>query len=1201
MQGQANNGRHGAAMPQNIPLLSGLDNKNGIALDVGKEAGAFIPVHRHENPQALQDIRFVVDSMVGEANARNSIPDVRAQTLCFRFMLRNLFSDSKAVQDIHRQWRGAVFAYALSPLLMFAGHPLRWFHITEDDLKTSGSKLGRALSDNLSLLPGDAQWRLLAYHQNAQFLPILDESESRLAVPSASLGEIKKLREVFPWLDSNSCFFDPLLYLSEETLAYVDRWLDHRLSPAAEALSVEAHAALAALQNDVRTRRSALRNSPPYLDVWETVLQALLLRDLVDTGISVFRLSARLEKGKHAGAVAEGPQDNAPFREWDDIVARFPYGIELNGHFLGFLDREHALWLLAPGLLRETEAYAAMFDTLRKALGDRDYQFAYAYKLRSFLDTFHLPSPISTELAKRLDGVDFNRTVTFTPKPHKARKDEATRLEPPFTVMGSLCGYHCDETKLFTPQLCLFTDLADPLYSSKTYSRWSTVKTGGGTPRAGSRTDAHIASEKALLPLTVCGATLVRNSEAQRYAPNVEITRDQEQFMVTLQVPQGNLVFEWQAEYPPTSVRVENLATLPAVCYWPNGVASMLDSPWKLYYTYIHFPQSVRPVRYSTAVYDADGICTSKNTEKLITMKGSNDLHYAWQAHASDHLPSFCTLGEDGSCLGCVLFGEPAPFPAVTREALLSVDFGTTSTTGAVLLDRCDPDTLCVPKFNGSVLNWVMNGNQGVRWSLEQFIADKFNCSSKSGGTDSFFSAFDRFASRPAQSEEGKSTGSLLFTDGHIYFYGNNIPDENPMGTSRFTGLKLQDLGDTHSVSDENVNMFLEQVIETYLLACRINGAEVTEIRFAFPLAFDEEKRFQYRQKIEAIALRVTQKAGSTHCDVNFTSESQAVCAYFATIPNILAGDMQQGIITLDIGGGTSDFSYCRTNPGQNNLCYFYSNYLGGHRLVGEYAYQCKTQLNEEHADALNWMFDGLNNAVLTSSKNDRDDIEAFKNTLIEKCSDSREQFIFCIERFISLKPKLYAAALKTREFREQYMLLLFELTLLLWFGYKLGTQPWTGNLKQKVRIYLGGNGANLLSMLDPDDLAAAKDLIVKGEKVGLDTLTNHRLKREVAEGLLQNTGLFAGRIVMPETDGTQSSEALWISFSALLSRFVETFQEKGGSVVDYLASLLNENDDSARTQFLRQNATLNDVCAYLPDFCDIIISHLITHSMSHA
>ncbi|MDD3920934.1 MAG: hypothetical protein PHO41_07185, partial [Eubacteriales bacterium] len=600
--------------------------------------------------------------------------------------------------------------------------------------------------------------------------------------------------------------------------------------------------------------------------------------------------------------------------------------------------------------------------------------------------------------------------------------------------------------------------------------------------------------------------------------------------------------------------------------------------------------------QYRAQVYDVSGQCLTPPKAHAITMD-RDKAHYIWQTQASTHRPSLCSFSLDGQNLGCILFDRPEPLKPATGTAVLAVDFGTTSTTGAMRLSSHANAAIVAPAFPSSVLHWVMNEQEGSKWSLEQFVADRFNTLDSHGVASPFFTSIARFSS----AADGVAPNSIaapdneLFQDGHIYYFGkNDTSADNLMGSQRFFSLKLKDIGDIRTLSGSNVSLFLQQVLETYMLFCRMQGATVSEVRFAYPLAFNPDKQKQFRDNVEALVTRIAPQVGSPGCKVFSTSESQAVSAYFCAQRGIMQGVAEQGVITLDIGGGTSDYSFCRVNP-QQTLCYCYSNYLAGHLMLGEYAYSCKKR---SHLGALNWYFNGCREvAEHATNDNDKQEIKKLKVALDSKEALNKENFIFYIERFISLNPDLYRSLLLTDDFKDQYTLLLFELTLLLWFGYLLGTQPWAAFGHTPVCIHLGGNGAHLYDMLKPEDLDAICALIPTPGGVRLVKDINQFRKREVAEGLLQNEDLLT---VKPETEQAncaQSSTELLEAFQALCGRFLAAFAEREGASVAYLQSLEQENKRQFENRFLQKVTSFPDLFRYLYDFCTMMIEDIISYS----
>ena len=86
------------------------------------------------------------------------------------------------------------------------------------------------------------------------------------------------------------------------------------------------------------------------------------------------------------------------------------------------------------------------------------------------------------------------------------------------------------------------------------------------------------------------------------------------------------------------------------------------------------------------------------------------------------------------------------------------------------------------------------------------------------------------------------------------------------MGNQRYLGLKLKDISQDGSVASCNIEMFLQQVLEMYLLYCRLNGSRVTQVRFAYPLAFDQQKRQAFQTRVSELVKSTAQRAGMENC-----------------------------------------------------------------------------------------------------------------------------------------------------------------------------------------------------------------------------------------------------------------------------------------------------------------------------------------------
>ena len=1230
------------SMPGYIPLLSNMGSEEGNGLSADQK-GIFSAIRRNDESKALADMEIIVRSMVGEANARNSIPDIRAQNLCFRYMLRNINNGtSNAIANVYGQWRGALCAYILSPLVMAVCPGLCWQHIVARELNQEDDRLGQAIYQSLNISDTHNEqidWHLLTMQHNETRIPLLDFSKEQLAIPSASLEDSEAADDVFPWIGEDHKFGDPLDMLSLQALEYIDRWMSQFIDivnagnskeePTGNGKAwsnatgkdrnagdkkkeiTEALQSIEDYRSLLQGRMQTLRTEDPHQDVWITVLQALLMRDLIDSGIYIVSVQDQMGKYRFKRDMQDAPADEAHRHTRIEILERFSYAIFLNKQFLGFLDTTCGIWLYAPGYFGKSAEYRQLLQTVQKQLAQPELRQAYVGQLSLFLNSFTLQGQLRTELRQHLEGVDYNKIYTINPVLKQLHQGEITALKMPFDMFGRIVGFRCDDGHIFTSRLLLFPSADKGIYEYERNNTWGTVLS----------TEDTYKDKKALLPVTACGVTLIRNSEALHYIPILTLEQEKETGKIgaTLRVQRGLVEYVWQSQYNKNNTQFCELLDLPAVCYWPNGTVGDGDAPWKIYYTYVHFHEKEVPVRFTSAVYNANGNKMTKNTLRVIQIESKDGTHYSWQTHASNVPPSCCTLEDNGQCLGSIMFGRPDTFPAFTRDAMLAIDFGTTTTTGAVLLDKDRIDHISTPLFAQSTLKWEMMGDSGPLWSLKQFIADQLNRVGTRNGSGSFYSAFARFTPQEETREElpadkealpqevreddtwlkkpsmpnNRQRQQELFVDGHIYYYADSMYDDNPMGNQRYVGLKLKELDKGHDWSEDNISMFLQQVLEMYLLYCRMNGAKVKQILFAFPLAFKKTEQEMFREKIKALLASLVDKVGLEVVEPDIKTESQAVCAYFASIPIIQAAMLDKGIITLDVGGGTTDYSHCMVNKESGNLCEFYSNYMGGQRMLAEYAYQCNKQALGSKPTALKWFYEGLKQIAEGEIHDAKADIDAFLAELTAQSMNQKENFTFCIDRFVSLRPDLFQAVLQTEEFHEQYMLLLFELTLLLWFGYLIGIRSRTLDNTRDLPIYLAGNGSNLFHLIRKEDLTLIETLICEQGKVRMTVIASNRPKREVAEGLLLSEvnigdGKSQCELVTPNTP-----IELWNAFSGLNSRFIESFQSRNGQVMACLKDTFSVRGKDAKEQFLARNHSLQDLCTYLVSFCDILISYL--------
>ena len=183
---------------------------------------------------------------------------------------------------------------------------------------------------------------------------------------------------------------------------------------------------------------------------------------------------------------------------------------------------------------------------------------------------------------------------------------------------------------------------------------------------------------------------------------------------------------------------------------------------------------------------------------------------------------------------------------------------------------------------------------------------------------------------------------------------------------------------------------------------------------------------------------------------------------------------------------------------------------------------------------------------------------------------------------------------LKTKHFQTQYQLFLFQLTLLLWFGYYLGLQGCAGNFGNVLRVYSAGNGSNLFKMIDDADHALLMHMFSTLGGKALEVVPSRAPKREVVEGLLRMENY------SPETTPLSCKdpvpEEIWVAFLQMLQEYVNTFPTADTVVIPYLKSILDDRQtqEDAKKRFLDTNKNLTQLCTHLPNICDIVISEML-------
>lgn len=1142
-------------------LLLSDKNSQGINLSAGT-LGGFTAIKRNDSGAGLQDMLPVVDTIQGKANARNSIPSVNAQILCFRYMMDNIAVKKEDVKDIFDQWCGAVCFYALFPLLKTIHSCFMQKTMGTSELTEGGTPLGKIICEYWITRLQTKECTFLCYNEaHKEPCPLVYCSDELLVIPSAAGEQYEKISEMVPWVDKKTlAFTNPVAKLSEYELEKILTFLDGKNK------SEQAYGqALTILKKDISDRISALKGKALHPQTRDAVLKAILLRDVMPERVAIYPI-------KKSCAQDSG----IPMEAFDHS-----YVVLFQEQVIAFLNETYGIQLFAPEFLVENPAFEALkqnVDTTVKKSENAALCERLQKQLADHFDDTSLAdqgSAVSSPKSGTLNAVDY--------APWERKKGEAAFLKNSFAPMNDMCGCFCDEKSVFTSKITIFTASEEPEYADSNNITWSVVKN-----------ETDVPPKKALLPLTESGATIVRNGERLQAATSLSIEEiaGNKDIKVTLKITHVGMEYLWEKTYASQDIVTKDTEDMPAICHWPNEQSTDPQEPWQLFYTHVNFRESNKKTSdIDSRVYNEFGVKMGSDNDAARVFSNQN-MYYRWKTHKSKEYPSFCILLDEKTPVGCVLFSIPGTFANTQNEVALAVDFGTTSTTGAV--KQTGGNTLEIPQFAaGEALSkWSISfGEPSKSLVLYQFISDGLNHQSACNPSGAFFTVV---ADLTAPLEHG--TMEKLFKDGHIFFYGNGFNTFNPMGNHRYAGLKMQNTKTQPNFEKACITLFLRQVLIMYMYYCRKKSYRVSSVRFAYPLCFDQNLRERYQQIVDCVWKEVAAETGAIYSKPLITNESHAVCKYFTEITSSQAGVLENGIITLDIGGGTADYSFLKVT-GKQKDCKLYSCGLGGRMLLGRYAYQCKVKAATETA-AFDWFKAGFEEIQGKPEMNDEvDEIKKFLDAVQDE-KQTESDFLLSIDRVIALNKQVALLVLQTASFQKQYDLLVFEFALLVWFAALMVKQNLLATGKKSCQIYFAGNGSNIYTyMLETQKEMINKTIEACFAHATIKIFQSKAAKREVAEGLLYLSDFDD----IPEKEDQQEQKALWQEFSMLLTTYADELKNTCGGngttncIYKCLRKILDDDLQQTQEAFEGKVNNMKTLCDYLPTFCDILINELVS------
>lgn len=255
----------------------------------------------------------------------------------------------------------------------------------------------------------------------------------------------------------------------------------------------------------------------------------------------------------------------------------------------------------------------------------------------------------------------------------------------------------------------------------------------------------------------------------------------------------------------------------------------------------------------------------------------------------------------------------------IGRSFYIAMDFGTTSTN--VYMRENVPTGPSVPesissagKFLHDIYNPYIDADNYDKQKISDFIQNYYLFSSKVGPMGKIFTYGQNFEAKknsmPFGDIESNVSGRAVVVDEEFIINNDN-------GNSRiYNSLKLYKANQPQELSRAAHN-FILNVLTFAVLEARVKGATNITIRVSYPAENFGSVVINYLNNVQN-ALRQKSPAKIT---IEGTTEACAAGEYFAHYATgIYAPVPTEGYGVIDIGGGTTDFSFWRQEPGKDKL-----------------------------------------------------------------------------------------------------------------------------------------------------------------------------------------------------------------------------------------------------------------------------------------
>lgn len=1085
-----------------LPQLSDVERGQSFSFQQTRD-GLFVPLDvmndlkdGESTPlEKLNYLDLIIKSLPGKTDNRESIPDVMSQYLAYRITLGNDPMGDNSREIISR-WRGAVALMLLYPFYA----PLHWRGIGYEAANAFILNIGAVLNER-----PESGWQTLCAVYDGKYYPVVGFDEQVYAVPAASDDGLHLMHVPFSRVeDGRRVLCDPIPFLSTFLLAALKEGL--MALPFTQTSRTARDIFIADIDKQLFSLKKRDREAE------REVLTALLLRDVSPVDIYVAaKPQMTFEHMNEPAAVAQM------------LYGHSQYAVRLNGQIIGFLDDERLLWLLDPIGFTLGPVMKTLAEQNRAAMKAGGVLDIFRFKASQLQKAF--PAAPFADIMPVLAG---RMEAQWHPK---ARPEDQADLPERFTLLDASLSLPDDPAALFPGAPLYLLDGAREAQNGKELLQgMRRVYRDGLKPLGAYGAKAYaVLSSRGITPE-------IAFYQADDSAVDVVFAFDPSPRDMPLKLLSVR-------RFMPYEAKPGREEWLPAVTLWP-GYEDAPDEQarhdkWEDYYVHTCFEPFDGGQYMDARVYGPDGKpCAEETAQCGRPESGGRSLN--WHTARSLGKPLFTLLSHQGDAFGAVVFDRPlSRFPKASEDQFdLAVDFGMTGSLGAYARRTPRRTTLkdiVYPMMPKDALFYGTNALVGERTGADFFIPPAEQMDAENGVV---FTALKRFMA-------GDPERNAALLDGHIHFPGDTpfMPDQTP--DSVRTGFKLLEGGPGSMRPSEDVKLFLTQLVKMYFFCLRREGARKVSVRFASPLALRKEQRGDMRRLFAEITEEAARGTGLESVTVQMTSESMAVGAYFAHLPDPeITVRPSQGILTLDIGGGTADYSLwtCREADGEEEItakrCA--SNLLAGHQLVAGY-------LDETRGgdSALKWFSESLR---LTDAAERSRMVRHMVRQLQTGAFTSYPALAAGMDQLLRWDMGAFKEVLSrdTRECRMYLSVMTFEMALLFFIAWQIYLKE-TRSRTRETTLCLAGNGALLYHDLFDEQRKELVCQVASGDLTRRRLLTTPRLRHfkcEVAKGLLIDERIF-DQSAPDETDietRSMDGDALWRAFEQFLRLYGQAF-----------------------------------------------------------